>query len=197
LALPTSARGYQILLRDGIDADCDLHGRKIRGTPVYQGLIRSLGAAPVVLPAGEIYAALEKHVIDGAAWPAAGSLPFRWYEVTNYFLRPTFGTTTHLLLMNLQRFDALEPARQQLLLAEGEKLETDVYERFDALVTIEEEAFREFGLHPTPPCRGPLARVAQSWADGVWSLAIMKNGPAAIELREIADLAGLTESRPE
>ena len=71
LSLPTSPRGYHILLRDPISSACDIRGRKVRGSPVYHGLLRALGAVPVVLPAGEIYAALEKKVIDGAGWPAA------------------------------------------------------------------------------------------------------------------------------
>jgi TRAP-type mannitol/chloroaromatic compound transport system substrate-binding protein len=193
LALPSSARGYHMLLKDQIGANCDLAGRKIRSSPVYLRLIRSLGATPVVLPAGEVYSALEKQVVDGTAWPAAGSLPFRWYEVTAHYLRPTFGATTHLLLMNRRRFESLDPSRQRLLLAAGEILEREVRERFDQLVTIEEQAFKDFGLTATSPCGEPLARLEQYWSDGIWAMAIEKSGIEAESLYKLAKDAGLTK----
>ena len=193
LALPSSARGYHMLLKDEIGADCDLTGRKIRGSPAYLGLIQSLRATPVVLPAGEVYAALEKHVVDGAAWPAAGSLPFRWYEVTAHYLRPTFGATTHQLFINLQRFEDLGAAQQHLLLREGEILERDVQKRFHELVTIEEEAFKKFGLTPTQLCGEPLAQLPRYWSDGSWSMAIAKSPVMAERLHKLAVAAGLTK----
>ena len=193
LALPSSARGYHILLKDKIGADCDLTGRKIRGSPAYLGLIRSLGATPVVLPAGEVYAALEKHVVDGAAWPAAGSLPFRWYEVTAHYLRPTFGATTHQLFINLKRFEGLSSADQQLLLREGEILERDVQVRFHELVTLEEEAFKKFGLTATQLCGEPLAQLSRYLSDGSWSMAIAKTPVMAERLYKLAVAAGMTE----
>jgi len=193
LALPSSPRGYHMLLKDEIGSSCDLSGRKIRGSPAYLRLIRSLGAVPVVLPAGEIYAALEKQVVDGAAWPAAGSLPFRWYEVTAYYMRPTFGATTHQIFINLRRFERLDPNQQRIFLEEGEMLEREVHKRFDALVTIEEQAFEKFGLRTTRLCGEPLAQLARYWSDGNWAMAIEKSGAAAEHLYKLAQAAGLTK----
>ena len=45
--------------------------------------------------------ALEKGVVDGAAWPASGVLGMRWYEVAKYMLRPSFGLSHYLFLINL------------------------------------------------------------------------------------------------
>ncbi|HCU89370.1 MAG TPA: C4-dicarboxylate ABC transporter substrate-binding protein, partial [Gammaproteobacteria bacterium] len=193
LALPSSARGYHMLLKEEIGVDCDLTGRKIRGSPAYLGLIQSLGATPVVLPAGEVYAALEKHVVDGTAWPAAGSLPFRWYEVTAYYLRPTFGATTHQLFINRRRFEDLSSAKQQLLLKEGEILERDVQKRFHELVTIEEDAFKKFGLKSTRLCGEPLARLARYWSQGSWSMAMARSPLMTERLYKMAVSAGMTK----
>ena len=193
LSLPTSSRGYHVLLNKPVSKRCDLQGRKIRGSPVYHGLIRSLNATPVVLPAGEIYAALEKGVIDGAAWPAAGSLPFRWFEVSKYFLRPTFGATTHLLLMNLERFESLADDLQNALLAEGERLELDVHKRFDELVTIETNEFTNHGLVATQLCGEQLQQLETSWANGAWRLGIKKSDADARQLRDLARAVGLAQ----
>lgn len=77
----------------------------------------------MVLPPAEIYSALEKGVVDGAAWPVIGALDYGWYEVAGYFLRPTFGTATYMILMNLGTWTGLDEAEQTMLLEQGAALE--------------------------------------------------------------------------
>jgi TRAP-type mannitol/chloroaromatic compound transport system substrate-binding protein len=122
VAVPISAtKGYHMVLRAPVGASGDLQGRKIRGTPSYHTVIGMLGASPVVLPGGEVYSALEKGVVDGAAWPASGVLGMRWYEVAKYMLRPSFGLAHYLFLMNLNAWNRLTDAERNILLAEGRK----------------------------------------------------------------------------
>ena len=90
----------------------DLSGRKIRGTPSYNNVVSMLGGSSVVLPPGEVYSSLEKGMVDGAAWPAAGVLGMRWYEVAKYMLRPGFGLSTYLFLMNLDTWNKLSDAER-------------------------------------------------------------------------------------
>ena len=56
--------GLQIILRQPIGPSGGLEGRKVRGTQTFTGVFKLLGASPVVLPASEIYSALEKGVVD-------------------------------------------------------------------------------------------------------------------------------------
>ena len=93
--IASSSQGYHIFLKKPLSANNDLKGRKIRGTQSYHGVLRLLGASPVVLPGGQIYSALEKGVVDGAAWPAAGMLSMKHFEVAKYRIRPTFGTSAN------------------------------------------------------------------------------------------------------
>ena len=192
LALPTSNAGYHFLLREAVGPRCNLSGRKLRGTPVYHGLLDALDASAVVLPPGEVYSALEKNVIDGAGWPATGGLDFKWYEVSSHFLRPTFGTVTHLLLMNIDAWNQLPKAAQTLLLEQGQRLEEESLERFDLLAQKEEAALSKFGLAKTELCGDALNKLAQHWADGVWRLTTKKSGAAVRSLHEAAIGAGLT-----
>src|SRR5262245_30739608 len=83
----SATKGYHMVLRAPVGPSGDLQGRKIRGTPSYHNVINMLGASPVVLPGGEVYSALEKGVVDGAAWPASGVLGMRWYEPAKFMLR--------------------------------------------------------------------------------------------------------------
>lgn len=113
----------QIILRQPIGPSGDLHGRKLRGTQTFTGVFTYLGASPVVLPASEIYSALEKGVVDGAGWPVLGVLDYRWYEVAKYIIRPTFGMLTYPIFFNLNAWNRLTEQQKKILLDEGRKVE--------------------------------------------------------------------------
>lgn len=51
-----------------VKSPADLQGLRIRtpGVPVWQESVRSLGAAPVALPFGEVYIGIQQGAIDGA-----------------------------------------------------------------------------------------------------------------------------------
>jgi Bacterial extracellular solute-binding protein, family 7 len=85
LALTTQGtNGYHCYLRRPLSPEGDWKGRKIRG------VIRALGGEPVVLPMGEVYAGLERGVMDGSCGPAAGMLALKHYEVAKYRIEPTY-----------------------------------------------------------------------------------------------------------
>ena len=130
----SATKGYHMVLRAPVGPSGDLQGRKIRGTPSYHTVIGMLGASPVVLPGGEVYSALEKGVVDGAAWPASGVLGMRWYEVAKYMLRPSFGLSHYLFLMNLNAWNRLTDAERNILLAEGRKAEDTWFKEYDRMV---------------------------------------------------------------
>jgi TRAP-type mannitol/chloroaromatic compound transport system substrate-binding protein len=191
IALPTLPEGYNLLLRKPIGESCDLAGLKIRGTATYTSLIQSLNAQPVVLPPAEIYSALEKGVVDGAAWPVIGALDYGWYEVADYFLRPAFGTGTYMILMNLDKWNGLEAAEQTLLLEQGAELEKQSIVKLAEVAKAEEAALVERGMKPTSICGDKAATVEHDWAEGVWALGIERGGAPVEALKEIVTEAGL------
>jgi len=73
IAVLYDLNGYHIMLKEPVGDD-GLSGRRVRGTPIYHSVINMLGGSPVVLPGGEIYPALERGVVDGAAWPTVGAV---------------------------------------------------------------------------------------------------------------------------
>jgi TRAP-type mannitol/chloroaromatic compound transport system substrate-binding protein len=194
VALPIShTAGYHIVLRAPVSANGDLAGRKIRGTPSYHPLLAMLGASAVVLPGGEVYGALEKGVVDGAAWPASGVLATRWYEVAKYMLRPGFGVNHYLFLMNLAAWNKLSDAERKLLSDEGRKIEEIWYKEYDRMVAAEEKELLAKGMQITEMGPTQKAKLNQAFSVGLWSLAIKKSGKEAEDLRALAKSKGLTD----
>jgi len=194
VALPISAtRGYHIVLRAPVSPDGDLKGRKIRGTPSYHTVIGMLGASPVVLPGGEVYSALEKGVVDGAAWPASGVLPMRWYEVAKYMLRPSFGLNHYLILANLNAWNRLSEAERKAMLDEGRKVEEIWFNAYDKMVQDEEAELLKRGMQITEMGAEQKAKLQAAWAAAQWDLAEKKNGQEAKDLRALLKSKGLTD----
>ncbi|MBX9840601.1 MAG: TRAP transporter substrate-binding protein DctP [Xanthobacteraceae bacterium] len=189
----SATKGYHMVLRQPVSANGDLQGRKIRGTPTYHPVINMLGASPVVLPGGEVYAALEKGVVDGASWPASGVLGMRWYEVAKYLLRPTFGVNHYLLLMNLNAWNRLSESERNILAAEARKIEDNWFKEYDQMVAEEEAGLIKRGMQITEMGAPQKQKVEAAWASAQWDLAEKKNGQEAKDLRELLKKQGLTD----
>lgn len=193
IALPVAgSQGYQIFLREPLSGN-GLEGRKIRGTTVYHNLIQQLGGSPVVLGGPEIYSALDKGVVDGAAWAMLGGVNFKWYEVAPYIARPTFGVSTHILFMNLDAWNELSASQQQLLLEEGRQLEHDAIKTFNKVIEEEVATLKSHGVEETRFSQ-PAEQIQKYWNDGVWDVAM--KAPTAADakaMRELALEAGLTK----
>ena len=189
----SATKGYHIVLRAPVGPSGDLQGRKIRGTPSYHNVINMLGASPVVLPGGEVYSALEKGVVDGAAWPASGVLGMRWYEVAKYMLRPSFGLSHYLFLMNLNAWNRLTDAERNALLAEGRKVEEIWFKEYDRMVDEEEAGLIQRGMQITEMGAAQKRTVQAAWAASQWELAEKKSGQEAKELRELLKRQNLTD----
>ena len=193
VAVALSAKtGYAFALKTPVTADGDLKGKKVRGTPAYHPLIRMLGGAPVVLPIPEVYTALEKGVIDGAASPVVGLLGVRWHEVAKYLAQPSFGFTHQLFLMNLAAWNRLSDADKKLLLDEGRKIEEVWYREYDRMADAEVKELIAKGV--TVSQLGPSkAKLDEVWSEGLWELAEKKSPTETKELRQIAKAKGLTD----
>lgn len=192
LALPVSNTGHHLLLREPLGDRCDLKDRRIRAAPVYHDLLTALAAVPVVMPARETGGALAKHVIDGVAWGTIGTFEHQWQVVNRYLLRPSFGSYTYMLLMNLDTWRSLGVEEQTILLAEGIKLEEKVYERFAKYAVREENELKIGGMQTTALCGDALQRLPIYWADSVWAHAIAHGPPDLPALRARAVAAGIT-----
>lgn len=193
LAMPRSPEGtaFHIILRQPVTAGGDLQGRKIRGTQNYAGVFKLLGASPVVLPPADIYSSLEKGVIDGAAWPVIGVRSARWNEVARHMLRPTFGTVSYPILVNLGAWQRLTDAQRKLLTDEGRKIEDFWHDEWNKLAKEEEDALLKSGSQLSPMGKDQQGKLAASWALGSWEVAMTRHAKDVTEFREWAKGKGL------
>lgn len=97
------------------DGVLDLTGVKLRDNPIYHAFFEALNATTSSMPATEVYAALEKGVVDAAAWTEIGIPQLKWNEFLKYRVDPTFYNTDIGVIFNLDSWNALSPESQKLI----------------------------------------------------------------------------------
>ena len=134
-------------------------------------MIRALGGSPVVLPGSQIYSALEKGVVDGACWPAAGMLSMKHYEVAKYRVRPTFGSSNLPVLVNLDAWNKLNDKEKGVLLAAGRETELEMPWVGRQILAEETDKLDGFGVKTLhlPPEKADL--VKKAWSQSLWKVA--------------------------
>lgn len=182
--------GYHIMLKEPVGDD-GLNGRRIRGTPIYHPVIKALGGSPVVLPGGEIYPALERGVVDGAAWPTVGAVAYKWYEVAGHVMRPTFGQVSHMVLMNLDTWNGLDEATRSEIEAAAKSFELEANTIFDGLASKEQQTLEAKGMSVTKLNDELAKKLSSAWFQGALDLAATKNPEAIENIRGLAAKAGL------
>jgi TRAP-type C4-dicarboxylate transport system substrate-binding protein len=92
----------------------EVDGLKLRGNAVYNAFFSNyLGAQVIDLPTGDVYAALQRGVVDATGWTQIGLIDLKWNEFLNYRIEPCFFSTDLGVIVNLDRWNALsEEARQ-------------------------------------------------------------------------------------
>lgn len=188
----TGRKGFRYFLREPITKSPGFEGRKIRGTVSYHPMIRALGGAPVNMAGGEIYTALQKGVIDGAAWGLTGAKDFKWYEVAKYYADPVFGQVGVMIFMNLQAWNSLSATDRAAIEAEARRLEIDTVNRYDDLAKRELEDLKKLGMMQTAFLPQDASRLEALWEEGVWQVAVDKSKADAEGLRALARKAGMT-----
>jgi tripartite ATP-independent transporter DctP family solute receptor len=87
----------------------DLKGFKIRvpGNPLWVTLFKTLGAAPTPINFGELYAALQTHIVDGQENPLALIQSAKLYEVQKYIALSGHIWDGHYIFANATRWNSL------------------------------------------------------------------------------------------
>jgi TRAP-type mannitol/chloroaromatic compound transport system substrate-binding protein len=187
LGLSFGAVGYHFVLKKELNK-ADFTGLKLRTSPFYDPLVNGLGGSTVRVAPGEIYSALEKGVVDGAAWPVLGALDYKWYEVAKLQLRPQFGEVIELVLFNSDAWNKIPKDLQGLIVQVTKEMEEDGYKALTAKVIEEEKKLVSLGmkLNVLPPAEGD--KLLKTYYDRTWEGIVLKHSPDfGPKMKKIAD----------
>lgn len=190
LSIPTATTGFRFFLKNEMDAAKKLDGMKIRALPSYNKIVGSLGGTAVVIPFGELYSAAEKGVIDGLVWPSVGAVGFKFHEVTPYLAEPAFGTVSYLIMMNLDKWHALDADTQKAMLEAGHKLEQDTIGIFNKLLDEENTAMMAGGAKKTS-IGYSLEEANKLFAERAMEVAVEKSGATGEAFRDFVASKGM------
>ncbi|MDD5722369.1 MAG: TRAP transporter substrate-binding protein [Syntrophales bacterium] len=95
----------------------DVKGMKIRSTGLSAKIVEALGGAPVAMPQGDTYEALQKGVVEGTFTPIETLKGWRQAEVIKYTTKCTdVGYTTAMfVVINLEKWNALPKELRKIM----------------------------------------------------------------------------------
>jgi len=163
----------------------DLKGFNIRVSPMYLQVIKGLGGNPVVIPPTEVYAALERNVVDGYCWPSVGIGDWGWQKQTKYVVDPGFYQVPNPLVMNLKTWNGLPKKLQDLLTDAATESEKKVVADFDELAKKERPNLIKEGIQviDLPPAeKEKFLKVAY---DEGWKDILGKSPQTGAKLKEL------------
>jgi TRAP-type C4-dicarboxylate transport system substrate-binding protein len=93
----------------------DFSGVKLRDNPIYSAFFKAMGASAHNMPATEVYSALEKNVVDAAAWTSIGLTQLKWDKFLKHRVGPEFFQSDIGVLMNLAKWTSLSAKAKETI----------------------------------------------------------------------------------
>jgi len=118
--------------RKPIESLEDLKGLKMRIPGLGGEVFAKLGVNPILLPAGEIYTALERGTIDATEWVGpALDIKMGFYKVAKYYYTGWHEPGSILeLTFNKARFDRLSEEHKEIIRYASEAMTSQMYHEF-------------------------------------------------------------------
>lgn len=92
-----------------------LTGMKIRSSPTYRALLTDLGGTPVGMKISDIYAGLERGLIQGVAFPRTGIPALGISRMVKYRIDPGFYRMNIVIIGDVDKVDGLPKAARDML----------------------------------------------------------------------------------
>ena len=142
---------YNLWTRDEPSFDdagnLEVDGLKLRGNAVYNAFFSNyLGAQVIDLPTGDVYAALERGVVDATGWTQIGLIDLKWNEFLNYRIEPCFFSTDLGVVVNLEKWESLSEEARQIVQDVAIQHEKDSVEALRAKRDEDFAALEEGGM---------------------------------------------------
>jgi TRAP-type C4-dicarboxylate transport system substrate-binding protein len=97
------------------DGGIDLKGTTLRGTATYKAFYEAMGVNIVSIFQAEIFAALERGVIDGVGWVNNSMVDAGWTKFVKHRVHPYFMQGGNIIVMNLDKWNALNADQKKCL----------------------------------------------------------------------------------
>jgi len=130
----------------GSDGVLDLSGVKLRDNPIYHAFFMAMNATTAGMPATEVYAALEKGVVDAAAWTSIGLMDLKWDKFMKYRVDPQFYNTDLGVIFNMDSWNSLSAESRELIENVVIEWEEKSYNDRQADVVAEAAALKAGGM---------------------------------------------------
>lgn len=184
------AHGYWVFLNKPLSEQGDLTGLQVRALPPQHPYITAIGGTPVVLPPAEMFSALERGVIDGALFPAAGASGYGFAEVTDSYVETTV-SSPHVILANQSFWDGMPEEVRQVFEEQARVLEDEIPGVYDRLNAEESEKLAAAGMTRVELDPEVAAELSEGIATGSWAFAGSRDTDAAEQLHDLVEAAGL------
>jgi tripartite ATP-independent transporter DctP family solute receptor len=154
----------------------DLGGLKVRVPPsdIFLDMGRALGANPTPLPFGEVYSALQTHLIDGAENNWRTLHTSRQFEVARYVSLTEHSHSPEALLMSRRTFDALSAADREIVLAAAHASVPVMRELWDKMEAESREFVLKAGVQVNDVDREAFHRAARPILDATLKDAALR-----------------------
>lgn len=141
----------------------DLHGLKVRVPPsdIFLDMGRALGANPTPLPFGEVYSALQTHLIDGAENNWRTLHTSRQFEVARFVSLTEHSHSPEALMMSRRTFEALSQDDQQVVLRAATQSVPVMRELWDRMEADSRTLVLKSGVQQNDVNREAFERAAQ------------------------------------
>lgn len=128
------------------DGSISLKGYKMRSTATYRPLFTFLGATSIAMPSGDIFTAMQRGVIDGFGSPSSGLVALGVKGTTKYRIDPPYYNLNNLVMVNLNRWNALPQAAKDVLNAVAIAYEDQSTKFYLEFATKEEQELIAAGM---------------------------------------------------
>jgi TRAP-type transport system periplasmic protein len=167
---------FNLYLKRPIEG-ANLSGLKLRSTPIYDPVLKGLGAATVTIPPADLLTALETGIVDGFAWPAVAVTGPGYARAVKYKVTPPWWVGTDVALMNARAFDALSPELQKLLVDAMIEVEKDVPAYYLTKEKEEDAAMAKMGIQNLATSEADLKKIRKLHWDAGTETFLRKPSP--------------------
>ena len=177
---------FSVYLNKPIDK-ADLRGLKMRSTPIYDPVLKGLGAATVSTPPAEIIPALQTGVVDGIAWPAIFIVQPGYARYLKYKAMPWWWVAVEgHVFANAKSFDALPADLKKLVVDTLKEIERETKRYYQAKETAEDEQLKRAGVRIIELPRAEIEKLKRiHWEDGTRMFLTGPSPKYGPELKEL------------